>query len=59
MVFFPCCDFVWFGVRVIMLALRNELGSKSFFVCFLFLRKLSPELTSAANPPLFAEEDWP
>ena len=21
--------------------------------------KISPELTSAANPPLFAEEDWP
>ena len=26
---------------------------------FLSLRKISPELTSAANPPLFAEEDWP
>ena len=25
---------------------------------FFFLRKVSPELT-AANPPLFAEEDWP
>ena len=24
-----------------------------------FLWKISPELTSAANPPLFAEEDWP
>ena len=24
-----------------------------------FLRKISPELTSAANPTLFAEEDWP
>ena len=24
-----------------------------------FLRKISSELTSAANPPLFAEEDWP
>ena len=24
-----------------------------------FLRKISPVLTSAANPPLFAEEDWP
>ena len=24
----------------------------------LFLRKISPELT-AANSPLFAEEDWP
>ena len=26
---------------------------------FLFLRKIIPELTSAANPPLFSEEDWP
>ena len=26
------------------------------FVCF--LRKMSPELTTA-SPPLFAEEDWP
>ena len=25
----------------------------------LFLRKISPELTSATNPPLFDEEDWP
>ena len=24
-----------------------------------FLKKISPELTSAANPPLFAEGDWP
>ena len=30
----------------------------SFF--FFFWRKISPELTSAANPPLFfVEEDWP
>ena len=30
------------------------------FVLFLFLfRKISPELTSTTNPPLFAEEDWP
>ena len=28
-------------------------------VSFFFLRKISPELTSAANPPLCAEEDWP
>ena len=26
---------------------------------FFFLRKISPELTSTANPPLSAEEDWP
>ena len=25
----------------------------------MFLRKISSELTSATNPPLFAEEDWP
>ena len=30
-----------------------------FVSLFLILRKISPELTSAANPPLFAEEDWP
>ena len=29
------------------------------FSFLFFLRKISPELTSAANPPLFAEEDWP
>ena len=27
--------------------------SVSFFFSFFFLRKISPELTSAANPPLF------
>ena len=33
--------------------------SYNFFLSFFFfLRKISPEL-SAANPPLFAEEDWP
>ena len=26
---------------------------------FIFLRKISHDLTSAANPPLFAEEGWP
>ena len=26
---------------------------------FIFLRKLSPELTSATNPPLLTEEDQP
>ena len=30
-----------------------------FFKFFFFLRKISTELTSAANPPLFAEKDWP
>ena len=30
-----------------------------FLFLFFFLRKISPDLISAANPPLFAEEDWP
>ena len=30
-----------------------------FIYLFIYLRKFSPELTSAANLPLFAEEDWP
>ena len=29
-----------------------------FIYLFIFLKKMSPELT-AANPPLFAEEAWP
>ena len=29
------------------------------YVVFFFLRKINPELASAANPSLFAEEDWP
>ena len=37
-----------------------ELTRLNFLFCFiyLFLRKISPELTSAANPPLFAMENW-
>ena len=31
---------------------------RDLFFIFFFLRKINPELT-AANPPLFAEEDWP
>ena len=29
------------------------------YLSFFFLRKIRPEQASAANPPLFAEEDWP
>ena len=29
------------------------------YLGFFFLRKISPELTSAANPLVCAEEDWP
>ena len=40
---------------------NNEFTLISFFLSFFFLGggEISPELTSAANPPLFAEEDWP
>ena len=33
-------------------------GTKCVFLFVCFLRKIDTELT-AANPPLFAEEDWP
>ena len=33
--------------------------SRVFWGFFFFLRKINPKLTSAANPPLYAEEDWP
>ena len=36
----------------------NTVISDSNFFFFFFLRKISPELTTA-RPPLFAEEDWP
>ena len=41
--------------------IRWQMGFKfgSFIYLFIYLRKISPELTSAANPPFFAEEDWP
>ena len=35
-------------------------GDRDYLILFyfvLFLRKISPELTSAVNPPLFAEGD--
>ena len=45
----------------------SEMGShrgeghdqSEYFILSYFLRKISLELTSAANPPLFVEEDWP
>ena len=36
---------------------EGDVANHALFL-FYFLRKISPELTSAANPPLFAEEDW-
>ena len=34
-------------------------GTSQILELLVFLRKMSPELTPAANPPLVAEEDWP
>ena len=39
--------------------LSYDTDRKLFILTCFFWRKISPELTSAANPPLFAEEDWP
>ena len=50
------------GGRNKCLALRWPAGtwySYVQFLVYLFLRKISTDLTSAANRPLFAEEDWP
>ena len=50
------------GVTKLTLSCRrgaeNWLGV-CWFLSFFFLRKISPELTSATNPPLFAEQDCP
>ena len=56
------------GQLTVQILIKEHLESKSkrkfsvsamfCFVLFFFLRKITPELT-AANPPLFAEEDWP
>ena len=41
--------------QLLVLVINNDI---LFIYLFMYLRKISPELT-AANPPLFAEEDWP
>ena len=50
---------IWNGF-IWLTGVGNPYSSKSTLVSFfIFLEgKISPELT-AANPPLFAEEDWP
>ena len=60
----PTLFLVWFNV--IDIWNRTDFkNSTSFnvhrgsFVLFIFLRKISPELRSATDLPLFAEEDWP
>ena len=40
-------------------AIKGEGDNIPLLSSFFFPRKTSPELTSTANPPLFAEEDWP
>ena len=55
---------LWLIVHLFIFFLEELIHSPGFKfhvddVLFLFfLRKISPELTTA-NPPLFAEEDWP
>ena len=46
-------------VKQTMVQDAGLLGARLGGILFFFLRKISPEITSAANPPLFAEEDWP
>ena len=42
--------------NILSVLLKNKIQlSKFYFI----LRKISHELTSATNLPLFAEEDWP
>ena len=38
--------------------LPKPLSSLLLLLLFFFFRKISPELTSATNPTLFAKEDW-
>ena len=62
----PICSslaLAWLSLILQILTWRSLLRtamweqSLSFIYLFIFLRKISPELTSFANPPLFAEED--
>ena len=47
-------------ILVLNLEKREKLNvTHTNLLLFLSFQKISPELTSAANPPLFAEEDWP
>ena len=47
------------GEKVLNVGLISFSLSSLLDLFFSFLRKISPELTSATNPPLFAEEDGP
>ena len=50
------CDILWEEGNFLCGAIFHK--ETRFYLFFLFLRKISPKLTSTANPPLFAEEDW-
>ena len=57
-------SYIKFSLLMAHCKLQRQLHKGSFrnplyLSTFVFLRKISPELTSAANLPLFAEEDWP
>ena len=45
---------IFFSKKLVKLAITSYF----YFYLFIFLRKMSPEITTG-NPPLFAEEDWP
>ena len=47
-------DLMWF-----LTSYCGQHKARESFFSFFFFWKISPELTSAANPPLFTEEDWP
>ena len=47
----PCTDTSVFN--------HGKFQIKTSSLSLFFLRKISSELMSTANPPLFAEEDWP
>ena len=60
---FPDHFFVWLAWFYLLFIFKIRLfflliSESSLYVLFFFLRKISPELTTA-NLPLFAEEDWP
>ena len=52
------CSFFEFFANLCIFRHLQHICSSHFYL-FIFFRKISPELTCAANVPLFAKEDWP
>ena len=48
-----------FHIYFILGSFEAGTASSTFISIFLKKKKISPELTTATSPPLFAEEDWP